>query len=49
MGRSNKRITTFEQICLIWIMMLIWGGFLFLIIAIVTCIYNLVVGSIWIG
>ena len=44
MGRSNKRITTWEQICLIWVMMIIWGGLFFLFIWTVVSIYNLIMG-----
>jgi len=44
MGRSNKRVTTWEQICLIWVMMIIWGGLLFLFIWTVVSIYNLIMG-----
>jgi len=45
MGRSNKRLSTFDQIVLIWIMMAIWGGLLSLCVFIVVFIYNLLMGN----
>ena len=44
MGRGNKRITTWEQICLMWIMMIIWGGLLFLFLYVIIVLYNLLMG-----
>jgi hypothetical protein len=44
MGRGNKRLSTFDQIILIWIMMVIWGGLLFLCIYVVVFIYNILMG-----
>ena len=45
MGRGNKRLTTFDQILLIWTMMFIWGGLLGLCVFIIIFIYNLLMGN----
>ncbi len=45
MGRGYKGLDTWEQICLIWFMMIIWGGLLFLFIWTIVTIYKLIIGN----